>query len=83
MATVSLPAPTEGVTTTESNAPPIWCELVYQDGQTQTVKGFAMAWTSSLVRVQWIEFSMARHAWVNANVVTRRKLEERRLHRDG
>lgn len=42
-----------------------------------------MAWTNSLVFVQWVEYSMAREVWVNANVVTRRQLEERRPHRDG
>ncbi len=35
------------------------------------------------VLVQWIEYSVAREAWVNATVINRRKLEERRSHRDG
>lgn len=83
VAPISVPAPTEGITETTSNAPPIWADLVYADGRRQTVKGFAMAWTNSLVFVQWVEYSMAREVWVNANVVTRRQLEERRPHRDG
>lgn len=60
VAPISLPAPTSGITETASNAPPIWVELVYADGRKQTVKGFAMAWTNSLVLAQWVEFSMAR-----------------------
>jgi hypothetical protein len=80
---ISFPEPTEGITTTERNAPLIWCDLIYPDGHSQTVKGFAMAWTNSLVLCQWVEYSMAREAWVNANVVTRRKLEEPRRNRDG
>lgn len=42
-----------------------------------------MAWTNSLVLCQWVEYSMAREAWVNANVVSRRKIEEPRRNRDG
>lgn len=80
---ISLPAPTTGVTTTTENAPPIWCELVYADGRSQTVKGFAMAWTNSMVYVQWVEFSMAREVWVDAGVVKRRQLEDRKRNRDG
>jgi hypothetical protein len=57
---ISLPAPTEGVTTTTANAPAIWVELDYSDGRTQTVKGFAMAWTNSMVLAQWVELSRAR-----------------------
>lgn len=83
VAPISLPAPTTGVTETTEKAPPIWCDLVYTDGHSQTVKGFAMAWTNSLVRVQWVEYSMAREVWVDAGVVRRRQLEERRPHRDG
>lgn len=70
---IGLPAPSHGVTATERKAPPIWCELVYPDGHTQTVKGFAMAWTNSMVLVQWVEYSVAREVWVNANVVSRRR----------
>jgi hypothetical protein len=83
VAPISVPAPTKGVTTTTAKAPPIWAELVYADGSRQTVKGFAMAWTNSLVRLQWVEYSMAREVWVNANVVTRRRLGELKIHRDG
>jgi hypothetical protein len=80
---ISLPEPAEGVTETTANAPAIWCDLVYPDGATQTVKGFAMAWTASLVRVQWVEHSVAREVWVDAGVVRRRQLEDARRHRDG
>lgn len=80
---VPLPEPTEGVTWTTEKAPPIWCGLIYPDGRTQTVKGFAMAWTSGMVLVQWVEFSMPREVWVNANVVRRRQIEEKKHHRDG
>jgi hypothetical protein len=71
----------EGVTTTTREALPIWCDLIYPDGRTQTVKGFAMAWTNSLVLCQWVEYSMAREAWVDAGVVKRRQIEDR--HRRG
>jgi hypothetical protein len=80
---VSLPAPTTGATTTTENAPPIWADLVYTDGRVQTVKGLALAWTNSMVLLQWMEFSMAREVWVDAGVVRRRQLEDRRRHRDG
>lgn len=83
VAPISLPTPTEGVTTTTANAPAIWCDLIYSDGGTQTVKGFAIAWTKTFVQVQWVEYSMAREAWVEASVVRRRQLEERRTHREG
>ena len=80
---VSLPEPTEGVTTTTANAPAIWADLIYADGNVQTVKGFAMAWTNSMVLAQWVEFSMAREVWLDAGAVKRRQLEDRRPHRDG
>jgi hypothetical protein len=80
---ISLPEPTTGVTTTTENAPPIWADLVYADGHSQTVKGFAMAWTNSMVLLQWVEFSMAREVWVDAGVVRRRQLEDRKRNRDG
>jgi hypothetical protein len=79
----SLPEPTEGVHWTTENAPAVWAELTYPDDRRQTVKGFAMAWTRELVQVQWVEYSMAREAWVTAGKVRRRQLEERRPHRDG
>ncbi|MFC3299656.1 hypothetical protein FJV46_10775 [Arthrobacter agilis] len=80
---LSLPAPTSGITETSSKAPPLWVDLIYTDGSKQTVKAFAMAWTNSLVRVQWVEFSIAREAWVDAGAVRRRQIEERQRHRDG
>ena len=79
----SLPEPAEGVHWTTDKAPPVWVDLTYPGNITQTVKGFAMAWTHQLVQVQWVEYSMARTAWVRADIVKRRKLEERTLHRDG
>jgi hypothetical protein len=80
---ISLPIPTEGVTTTTANAPAIWVDLIYSDGRTQTVKGFAMAWTNSMVLCQYIELSRAREVWVDAGAVKRRQPEGRRPHRDG
>ncbi|MHA7219710.1 hypothetical protein ACX80L_12565 [Arthrobacter sp. MDT1-48-3] len=43
-----------------------------------------MRW-HELVQVQWVEYSMARSAWVLvlAGKVWRRQLEGRRLHGDG
>lgn len=79
----SLPEPEAGVHWTTENAPAVWAELVYPGGVVQTVKGFAMAWTRELVQVQWVEYSKAREAWVTADRVRRRQLEERRPHRDG
>lgn len=83
MPPISLPGPTSGITETTDKAPPIWIDLVYADGQKQTVRGFAMAWTNSMVRVQWVEYSVAREVWVDAGVVKRRQLEERKRNRDG
>ncbi|MGV0110555.1 hypothetical protein [Arthrobacter sp. CP30] len=71
------------MTATERKALPIWCDLVYPDGHSQTVTGFATAWTDSMVLLQWVEYSAAREVWVNANVVSRRQLEERKRHRAG
>lgn len=79
----SLEEPTEGVHRTTEKAPPIWAELSYPDDRVQTVRGFAMAWTKTLVCVQWVEYSVAREAWVEASVVRRRQLEERCPHNDG
>lgn len=79
----SLAPPTDGVHRTTEKAPPVWANLTYPGGVTQTVKGFAMAWTRDLVQVQWVEYSMAREAWVDAAVVKRRQLKDRRPHRDG
>lgn len=79
----SLPEPEQGVHWTTENAPTVWAELNYPDGAVQTVKGFAMARTKELVQVQWLEYSLAREAWVTADKVRRRQLEERRPSRDG
>lgn len=81
VAPISLPAPTVGVTTTTEKAPPLWVDLIYADGAKQTVRGFAMAWTKSMVFVQWVEFSMAREVWVDAGAVRRRQLDEGRQRR--
>lgn len=83
MPPASLPEPTGGVTWITEKAPPIWADLVSPGGVTQTVKGFAMAWTRELVQVQWVEYRMAREAWVEAGKVRRRQIEDKRRHGDG
>lgn len=83
VAPASSKAPMSGITRPPEKAPAIWVDLEYPCGLVQTVKGFAMAWTSELVEVQWVEFSRARDAWVPAAVVRRRQLEDRHRHRDG
>ena len=60
--------------TESEKAPAMWVELEYPDGRKQTVKGFAMAWTSDAVYAQWVEFSRAREAWVRPDQCTRREL---------
>ncbi len=52
----------------------MWVELEYPDGRKQTVKGFAMAWTSDAVYAQWVEFSRAREAWVRPDQCRRRDI---------
>jgi hypothetical protein len=52
-------------------------DLEYPTGSRQTVRGFAMAWTSTAVLAQWVEFSIAREAWVRADQCTRRELPRR------
>lgn len=74
---LQLQAPTEGVTESESPAPALWVDLEYPDGSRQTVRGFAMAWTASAVLAQWVEFSIAREAWVRPDQCTRREIPGR------
>jgi hypothetical protein len=71
---LQLQAPTGGITESTSPAPALWVELEYPDGARQTVRGFAMAWTDAAVLAQWIEFSIAREAWVRPDQCTRREL---------
>ncbi len=44
------------------------------------MKGFAMAWTDTMVRAQWIEYSRAREAWVDAARCRRRTLAPHPTH---
>ncbi|KNC16340.1 hypothetical protein AC792_15225 [Arthrobacter sp. RIT-PI-e] len=66
-------APSEGITE-PTRSPALWVDLDYPDGSTSTRKGFAMAWTGTLVLAQWIEYSRAREAWVDAARCRRRDL---------
>jgi len=50
-------------------------DLRYPDGSLRTMKGFAMAWTQTCVLAQWIEYSRAREAWVDATRCRRRDLK--------
>ncbi|MHA7143299.1 hypothetical protein ACX80U_01145 [Arthrobacter sp. TmT3-37] len=77
MAPLQLEAPTEGITESVSPAPALWVDLEYPDGSRQTVRAFAMAWTVSAVRAQWVEFSIAREAWVRPDQCTRREIPGR------
>jgi hypothetical protein len=36
-----------------------------------------MAWTASAVLAQWVEFSIAREAWVRPDQCTRREIPRR------
>ena len=74
---VQLEPPTEGITESVSPAPALWVDLEYANGARQRVRGFARAWTSTAVLAQWVEFSIAREAWVRPDQCTRRKLEGR------
>lgn len=74
---VQLDAPTGGITESVSPAPALWVDLEYPDGARQTVRGFAMAWTQTAVLAQWIEFSIAREAWVRPDQCTRRDIPRR------
>lgn len=83
MPPASLPEPAQGIHWTTEKAPPVWADLTYSGVVVQTVKGFAMAWTRELVQVQWVAYSIAREAWVTADKVRRRQLQDKRRHRDG
>jgi ABC-type nitrate/sulfonate/bicarbonate transport system permease component len=74
---LQLPAPSEGITESVPPAPPLWIDLEYANGSRQTVRGFAMAWTASAVLAQWVEFSLAREAWVRPDQCTRREIPRR------
>ncbi|WP_026549176.1 hypothetical protein [Arthrobacter sp. Br18] len=77
VAPVGLPKPAPGEVTEPLKALPVWAEVTYADGVGATVKGFAMAWTSAAVLLQWVEYSRARETWVPATVCRRRVLESR------
>lgn len=53
---------------------PLWADLAFPDGHTTTAKAFAQAWTREAVRIQWVEYSLPRYAWVAASQVRRRSL---------
>lgn len=74
---LQLEAPEHGITESVSLAPALWVVLEYADGARQTVRGFAMAWTSSAVLAQWVELSIAREAWVRPDQCTRREIPGR------
>ncbi|WP_156134964.1 hypothetical protein [Arthrobacter sp. L77] len=74
---LQLEPPTHGITESVSPAPALWVDLEYPNGSRQTVRGFAMAWTSSAVLAQWVEFSIARSAWVRPEQCTRRSIPGR------
>ena len=46
-------------------------DLTYLDGSTKTDKAFALAWTATAVRIQWVEQSLARYAWIAPHQVNR------------
>lgn len=79
---IQLEPPTRGITDSVSPAPALWVDLEYPDGSRQTVRGFAMAWTSTAVLAQWVEFSLARTAWVRPEQCTRRSIPGRPGNRD-
>ncbi len=74
---LQLEAPTGPITESTSPAPALWVDLEYPNGSRQTVRGFAMAWTGSAVLAQWVEFSIAREAWVRPDQCTRRDIPRR------
>ncbi|OUM39995.1 hypothetical protein [Arthrobacter sedimenti] len=71
---LQLEAPESGITEPR-RSPALWVDLDYPDGSTRTLKGFAMAWTATAVLAQWIEYSRAREAWVDAARCRRRELK--------
>lgn len=72
-------APSDGITE-PLRSPGLWVDLAYPDGSTRTMKGFAMAWTRTLVLAQWIEYSRAREAWVDAARCRRRIVNPHTTH---
>ncbi|MHA7217352.1 hypothetical protein ACX80L_00525 [Arthrobacter sp. MDT1-48-3] len=76
---LQLDAPSTGITE-PLRSPALWVDLDYPDGSTCTRKGFAMAWTDTAVRAQWIEYSRAREAWVDAARCRRRDLKPSAAH---
>lgn len=84
IAPVQIPPPAEKITE-PAKARPIWVHLTYGIDsagagvrEAQTVKGFAMAWTSDAVLAQWVEYSRAREAWVPAAACSRRTIGDQR-----
>jgi hypothetical protein len=84
IASVEIPPPAEKITE-PAKAWPIWVNLTYESDSAgaglrdaQTVKGFAMAWTSDAVLAQWVEYSRAREAWVPVAVCSRRMIGDQR-----
>lgn len=73
VAPLQLEPPVEPVTE-PVEALPIWVRLEYPDEHTETVKGFAMAWTEGAVLAQWVEFSQTREAWVRPGQCRRREV---------
>lgn len=71
---LQLDAPASGVVEPQ-RSPALWVDLDYPDGSRRTMKGFAMAWTDTAVLAQWIEYSRAREAWVDAGHCRRRALK--------
>ena len=76
---LQLDAPT-GRVTEPLASPALWVDLEYPDGSRRTMRGFAMAWTGTAVLAQWIEYSRAREAWVDAAHCRRRDLKPRPTH---
>ena len=72
-----LPPPDPHTITTTDATIPLWADLTYPDGTTRTEKAFAEAWTNDAVRIQWVENSLGRYAWIAAADVRRRELEGR------
>ncbi|WP_208739238.1 hypothetical protein [Arthrobacter agilis] len=76
---LQLDTPSTGITE-PLRSPALWVDLDYPDGSICTRKGFAMAWTDTAVRAQWIEYSRAREAWVDAARCRRRDLKPSAAH---
>lgn len=74
---VQVEQPDLAVVHTPDKSVPLWADLAFPDGHTTTTKAFAQAWTNEAVRIQWVEKSLARYAWVAAGQVRRRVLEPR------